>query len=383
MFPLQESDQFFAQFGAQIGCVRRRIGADQNAHFDRVRPRIGHLDAGDFAIRQLRLRDQLGRLLADAIDRSAIVEVKQHAADVIRRVPRPVVERFFDEISERHDQPPQVPQADHHVGRRDFLDPAVLVLHGDGVFETDRLRHGELDAGNQVAQHRPCRKASNDAGNARGRKQADAVLTHGVERHQREAGGDQDDDRIEHAHQHAYLGDVLARQQIVFDVEAETQQVDRRRDLERGRSRSSRAEKSSPATDTAPIRFWFRARAASSAARRRAPAAAGRAASGFWSRRASTADRAAARAVAGAATARIAACNSHATTTALTSRTKETAHGGAKESAFLNALNSDCRFCDEILPHVAEYNWKRLRKRLVSFDFHAGQCGGEVASSGR
>src|SRR5579862_7635060 len=44
-------------------------------------------------------------------------------------------------------------------------------------------------------------------------------------------------------------------------------------------------------------------------------------------------------------TTRIAAYDSHATTTALTNRTKDTAHGGAKESAFLNALNSDCRFC--------------------------------------
>ena len=76
-------------------------------------------------------------------------------------------------------------------------------------------------------------RPSDDAGNAGGRKQADAVLAHRVERHQREADGDQDDDGIEHAHQHAHLGDVLARQQIVFDVEAETQQVEGGGDIER------------------------------------------------------------------------------------------------------------------------------------------------------
>jgi len=59
-------------------------------------------------------------------------------------------------------------------------------------------------------------------------------LSYRVEGHQREAGGEENNDRVEHAKQHADLCHMLARQQIVVGVEAETPQVERGADLERG-----------------------------------------------------------------------------------------------------------------------------------------------------
>ena len=48
-----------------------------------------------------------------------------------------------------------------------------------------RLGDGELDAGEQVGEQRPERQADHDAGRARGSDQADTVLLHRLEGHQR------------------------------------------------------------------------------------------------------------------------------------------------------------------------------------------------------
>src|SRR5262249_46361483 len=94
----------------------------------------------------------------------------------------PVLERLLDKIAEWHDQPAQVPQADHHIGRGDLLDAAPLVLDDDLVVDADRLRGGDLDAGDEIAQHRPRREADDQAGDAGRGEQAHAVLPHRLER---------------------------------------------------------------------------------------------------------------------------------------------------------------------------------------------------------
>ena len=109
-----------------------------------------------------------------------------------------------------------------------------FVLDDDFIADADRLCHRELYAGEKIAQHRPRRKAGNDAGDAGRREQRHAELAHRIERHQREADGHQEDRHLEHAQQDADLRDVLARQEVVLDVEPEPQQIEIRRDLERG-----------------------------------------------------------------------------------------------------------------------------------------------------
>ena len=140
-------------------------------------------------------------------------------------MPRPILERFFDEIAQRHDQAALVPDADHHIGGGDLLDPAEFVLDDDGVLEPDRLGHGDLHAGDQIAQHRPGGEPDREPDHARRREQADAVLADRLERHQRGRERDHDDQSIGRALQDAYLGDVLAGQQVVRGVQLEAPQI--------------------------------------------------------------------------------------------------------------------------------------------------------------
>ena len=135
--------------------------------------------------------------------------------------PRPVLERLLDEIGERHDHAPHVPEPDHHIGRGDLLDAAGFVLDHDRVLDADRLRHRELDAGDQVREHRPGGEADDQAGDAGGGEQADAVLAHRLERHQRGADRHDDQQRVDDAPQHAHLRHMLAGEQVVGDVELE------------------------------------------------------------------------------------------------------------------------------------------------------------------
>ena len=114
---------------------------------------------------------------------------------------------------------------------------APFVFDDHSVVDADRLRHRQLHAGDQVAQHRARGEAGDDAGNAGGGEQAHAVLPHRLEGHQRGADRDQHHQHVGGAQQHAHLRDVLARQQVVFDVEAELPQIEIGGDPERGDGR--------------------------------------------------------------------------------------------------------------------------------------------------
>ena len=127
-------------------------------------------------------------------------------------MPRPVIERLLNEIIERHDQSPLIPQTDDNIGRGDLLDPAVLVLNGDRVFEANWLSHRQLNPGDEVAQNRLGGKTENHACYARRGKNTDAALAHRIERHQRKAQGHEHDYDVEDAHENADLSYVFARQ---------------------------------------------------------------------------------------------------------------------------------------------------------------------------
>jgi hypothetical protein len=159
----------------------------------------------------------------------------------------PVLKRLFDEVAERHHHAPQIPQPDYDIIERDLFDIAPFVLDDDGVVDADRLRHRELHAGEQIGEQRPRRKAEDQAGDAGRSKERNAVLAHRVERHQREAERQQHDHRVERPQHHAHLRDVLARQEIVFNVNAELQQVKAGCDVQHGqRNPSDPADRRKP-----------------------------------------------------------------------------------------------------------------------------------------
>ena len=78
----------------------------------------------------------------------------------------------------------------------------------------------------RLREHRPGGEADHESGDAGGGEQADAVLTHRLEGHQRGADGHDDQERVDHAAQHAHLRHVLAGEQVVGDVEVETPQIE-------------------------------------------------------------------------------------------------------------------------------------------------------------
>ncbi|MGY3422088.1 hypothetical protein ACVWZW_002563 [Bradyrhizobium sp. F1.13.4] len=73
-------------------------------------------------------------------------------------------------------------------------------------------------ARDQVAQQRTGGKTNDDTGCAGRGEQADAVLLHRIERHQRSRHRDDDDDGVCDPLEHPHLRDVLARNEILGDV---------------------------------------------------------------------------------------------------------------------------------------------------------------------
>jgi hypothetical protein len=171
------------------------------------------------------LGDDLGEFLADDVDRRGVVDIEKYAADKLAAGSGPVLKRFLDEVAQRNDHPPRTPQPDYDVTERDVFDIAGFILHDDGIIDPDRLRHGELDAGEEIAQHRPGREPGDDAGDAGRGEQSDAVLAHGVKRHQGQADGDEHDHHVQYALENPDLSNVFAREQIVLDVRPKLQKV--------------------------------------------------------------------------------------------------------------------------------------------------------------
>ena len=88
------------------------------------------------------------------------------------------------------------------------------------VIDADRLGDRKLHAGEEVAQHRPCREADDDAGDAGRGEQRDAYCAR-LERHQREADGTSTITTSRTPLKNADLRHVLARQQVVRRGRAE------------------------------------------------------------------------------------------------------------------------------------------------------------------
>src|SRR5215467_5486307 len=116
-FALQKTDQLFAQFGTEIGRVAGTGCGYQHAQFERVRTCIRNLHIHKLAAGLFCLSSQLYGLGPNTFDGRAVIEIKQNAAEVGLRLPCPVIERLLNEIIERYDESPLVPQPDDDIGR--------------------------------------------------------------------------------------------------------------------------------------------------------------------------------------------------------------------------------------------------------------------------
>src|SRR5207248_6805297 len=170
IFALQKADKLFAELGAEIGYVADTGCSDEDAQLDGLSTGIGDLHIDELAARLLGLPDQINRLGANTVDRRGVIKVKQHTANVSSRLPRPIVEWLLNEIIERHDQPPEVPEADDDIGCGDFFDPSIFVLNRHGVFKPDWLRHRQLNPGAEITHDRLGGEAEKYAGDASGCK---------------------------------------------------------------------------------------------------------------------------------------------------------------------------------------------------------------------
>jgi hypothetical protein len=222
---LQEFDQLLANLATQIPRRRSVVGAHERAQLDGGFLAVADLEADDLAVPQFGLSDDFDELVADDIDRGSVIDVEKYGADQLAAGSGPVLKWFLDEVAERNDQPPQIPQLDHDVAERDLLDIAGLVLDDDGIVDANGLRHSKLHAGKEVAQQWPCREPGDDAGDACRSEQRDPKLPDGIEGHQGKTDGDEHNHNFQHALQHTDLSDMFARQQVVVDVELETHEV--------------------------------------------------------------------------------------------------------------------------------------------------------------
>src|SRR5690606_29128077 len=149
-----------------------------------------------------------------------VADVEEDGAEDLRGGAGPVLERLADELAEGDDEAALVPDADDDVGAGDLLDASPLVVDDDDVVQADRLRHRDLDAGDEVLEHGAGGEADGEAGEPGGGEQRGADLADGVERHEDRGGGhdhDEDDDRLA---QDLELRVEPAGLEVVGDVDA-------------------------------------------------------------------------------------------------------------------------------------------------------------------
>ncbi len=172
----------------------------------------------------------------------AVVQPQEHGAEHVGAAPRPVLERVLDEPGQRHHHAALIPDVHHHEGAGDLLDAAPFALDDDHVVQADRLGQRDLQAGDQVAEHRLGRDARHQPEDAGRGQQRVAELAHLVELQQHHRGADQDHRAGGHAPQHPRLGMDGARVQVVGHVDAVVAQ-DRRHDARPPRAPAARSRR--------------------------------------------------------------------------------------------------------------------------------------------
>src|SRR3990172_1459641 len=104
-----EFNEFLPDVAAEApggGCIGR---ADQCAELHRLIRRIGDLQDANFPVPQLRGFEYLLQLLSDCVDRHGVVNVNEDRTEYIGGGAGPILEGFFDEVGNGHDQAALVP----------------------------------------------------------------------------------------------------------------------------------------------------------------------------------------------------------------------------------------------------------------------------------
>ncbi|MCY1297311.1 hypothetical protein D9M70_467470 [compost metagenome] len=163
--------------------------------------------------------DDALQLLAQRCQRHAVVHVEEHRAQQLRAAAGPVLERLLNEILQRNDQAPIIPDTQHHVSAGDLLHAAPLALDDQHIVQPDRLGQRQLQAGNQVAEHRLGGKAGDQADHARRGQQAGADLPRTGEGHQHHRRANHDHQRHGDARQHPRLRMDAPRAHVVRHID--------------------------------------------------------------------------------------------------------------------------------------------------------------------
>ena len=79
-------------------------------------------------------------LVANFIDRHAVVGVDKDGTEQIRRTARPVLKRLLDKVGERNDEATQIPDSHNYVRGSNFFDPSPFTFHHHRVIQSNRLR---------------------------------------------------------------------------------------------------------------------------------------------------------------------------------------------------------------------------------------------------
>src|SRR5689334_2237645 len=117
--------------------------------------------------------------------------MQQDRTELLGPLISPVLKRLFDEIGERHDHSPQVPEPHHHIVAGDRLDRAEFTFYYYLVLDSNWLCHCDLDPGEQVAQNGRAAKLRMIPRRSSRGEQTNPILSDRVEGHQ--SGGGCDD----------------------------------------------------------------------------------------------------------------------------------------------------------------------------------------------
>src|SRR5436190_1286403 len=152
MVRLEPGNQALAYVAAQIEGGGRVGRAHQRPDFDGPLGGVGHLEHGDAVIPLRRLGHDPLELAAQVVEGNSIVEVEDRTAQDVGGGAGPVLEGMLDEVRDRQDHSPRIPDAHDDIGERDLFDPAPLAFDHDDVVEAYRFADRDLDAGHEVAE---------------------------------------------------------------------------------------------------------------------------------------------------------------------------------------------------------------------------------------
>jgi hypothetical protein len=173
---LHAGDERLAHEAAQVPGFAGIGGAHQHPQLHRALARIGHLDQAHAPVPFARGTADALELGAQRHERHAVVDPQERRAEDLGRVARPVLERFLDEVLQRHHQPALVPDRHDDEGAPDLLDAAPFAFDDHDVIEPDRLRERNLQPGEQIAEDRLRRDAGDDTDDTGRREQTRADL---------------------------------------------------------------------------------------------------------------------------------------------------------------------------------------------------------------